>query len=490
MHAPAYKISPLSLRKAVSLSALAASALLLANCASVPASHTLKPLEAGDLAATQTLASQDGQWPSQDWWKGFNDPQLNGLIDEAFAGSPDLKAAQARLDKALATQLQVKSALEPDASINASTVQTKQSYNMGFPPAFKDFVPQGYQNLSRLTLDANYSIDLWGKSRAALKGAIGNAHATEIEGTVVRQNLAVAVANAYVELNHLYETRDDLAELKRGADIKMDLYQARADHNLEPKDTLLLAKDDQQQLDRRIAATDGAIRLQNNLLAALVGAGPDRGLSITRPALAPVEVNSLPGNAPVDLIGRRPDVVAARLRVEAQGHGIKYAKADFYPNLSISAFWGVQGLSKGGFQNFFADGSDIGSIGPAISLPLFHQKRLTAEYRSYEADYNAAVATYDQTLTTALHEVADAAGRTQATTAEVAAAEARKDTAEQGYELYKARFAKGLSTKIDVITAHARVVSAENELGDLKAQAYQDRIKFIAALGGGYQSQN
>ncbi|WP_031238432.1 efflux transporter outer membrane subunit [Asticcacaulis sp. AC466] len=485
MHSPASHKAPLPLRKAVSLSALVAAAAVLTACASVPASHTITPHS--DLAATQSLPSESGQWPAREWWKGFNDAQLSALIDEAFAGSPDLLAAQARLDKALATQAQVKSALDPDLTLNGSVAATEQSLNMGFPQQFKSVLPQGVLPLGRITLDANYNIDLWGKSRAALKGAIGQAKASEVEREVVRQNLAVAVANAYVELNRLYETRDELAELKRGAAAKLDLYQARADHNLEPKDTVLSARDDQQQLDRRLATIDGAIQLQDNLIAALVGAGPDRGLSISRPQLAPSEITTLPGNVPADLIGRRPDVVAARLRVEAAGQGIKYAKADYYPNLNLSLSWGREAL---GLQYFGQSASNFGSFGPAISLPLFHQKRLNASYRSYEADYNSAVATYDQTLTTALHEVADAAGRTKATTAELAAAQGRHDTALQGYELSKARFGKGLATKIDVISAHARVVSAENEITDLKAQAYRDRITFIAALGGGYQSQN
>ncbi len=483
MHSPAYK---LKLSKAISWLALAPALLVLANCAAVPASKTLTPLKSGDLAATQTLADGQGQWPAEDWWKGFNDPQLNTLMDEAFANAPNLKAAQARLDKAEATLSQVKAGTQADANLNASVMATEQSLNMGFPPQFKDFLPQGVLPLGRLTLDINYDLDLWGKSRDAIKGAIGQAKATQVEGVVVRQNLAVAIANAYVELNRLYQTEDELAELEKGSDIKLQLYQARADHSLDPKDVLLSAHDDAQQVAQRQAAVQGSIIIQKNLIAALVGAGPDRGASLTRPALAPVDINKLPTNVPVDLLGRRPDVVAARLRVEAQGQGIKYAKADFYPNISLTGSWGREAL---GLQYLGSPDSNFGSVGPAISLPLFHQSRLNAEYLGYEADYNAAVAAYDQTLTTALHETADAAASSQSTTAQIAAVAGRRDAAQQTYELTKARWGKGLSTKIDVITAHSRVVSYDSLLTDLQAQAYFDRIKFIAALGGGFKSE-
>ncbi len=481
MHSPATRYA-----RAASLTALSFAALALANCAAVPKSNTLTPLAASDLASTQSLqGSAQGQWPARDWWKGFNDPQLNALVEEALKSSPDLLAAQARIDKAQSMADQVHAATQADLKFNGSLTESKQSLNMGFPQAFKTLLPGGYLPNARFTLDANYDLDLWGKSRAAFKGAVGNKKAAELDGEVVRQNIAVAVTNAYVELNRLYETQDELAELAKGSDIKIDLYKARAEHNLDPQDVLLSAHDEEQQIAQRQAAVAGAIKIQTNLIAALVGAGPDRGLNLTRPAMAPTGVDALPANVPVDLLGRRPDVLAARLRVEAQAQGIKYAKADFYPNVNLNAYWGIQSI---GLQYLGDPKSQIASIGPAISLPLFHQGRLNAEYHSYEADYNAAVAAYDQTLTTALHESADAATRSQSTAAEIAAVTDRRDGAQKTYDLTKARYGRGLATKIDLLTAHARVVTYDSQLTDLVAQAYQDRVKFIAALGGGFQS--
>ena len=485
MHAHRYPF-PRPASRAVRFLSFAAITALVAGCASVPPSTTVAPLAATDLASTQTLASQNGAWPATSWWQGFNDPQLNGLMDEALAHSPSLLAAKARLDKAQALEDQVHAALKPTLTLNGSVVETKQSLNMGFPPAFKDFLPGGYLPEGRFTVDANYDIDLWGKSRAAIKGAGSQARAAELDTVVVRQNIATAVVNAYVELNRLYETRDELALLKQGSDIKLDLYQSRADHKLDAKDVLLAAQDDQAQIAQRIAATDGAIRMQANAIAALVGAGPDRGLTIARPQLAPVDVNTLPDNVPLDLIGRRADIAAARLRVEAQGQNIKYTRADFYPNLKLNAYWGIQSL---GLQYLGSPDSQIGSIGPAISLPIFNGGRLRAAYRGAEADYNDAVATYDDTLTKALQQVADAASATQSTAGELTAAQGRRDSAETAYELTKARFAKGLTTKMDVLTAHAKVVAIDSSLTDLRAQAYRDRVTFIAALGGGFQYQ-
>jgi NodT family efflux transporter outer membrane factor (OMF) lipoprotein len=483
-------------RNSASAAVLLATALL-AGCASVPPSTTDTPVKPASLATAETFKGQGGVWPAQEWWKGFNDPQLNALMDEAFKGSPDLKAAQARVKKAQAFYDQVKAVTLPDATLNLDSHEMKQSLNMGTPdsvPGFPGFspkviLPQGYQNLTRLSVDADYDIDVWGKAHAALRGAIGQSQAARLEAEVARQSLAQQIANAYVELDRLYTEREDLGEIKQGADIRVQLVQARIDHNLDTLDTLVRAQDDQAQAAQRLSALDGAIRVQGDLIAALMGEGPDRALQLTRPHLAPEGIDALPDDLNLNLLGRRPDVIAARLHIEAASDQIKYTAADFYPDIKLNAYLGVEALSKGGFDQLFRDGSDIGSIGPAISLPLFKGGRLRAAYRSSEADYDQAVATYDQTLTKAFQDVADAAAKSQSTADQLKASDIRVHSAQVTYDLSKARFGKGLGTKIDVLQAHAALIAAQLDQSNLKAQAYTDRIHFIAALGGGFQSQ-
>ncbi len=484
------EIAGVSIKKISSL-ALMVAAFGLASCAAVPASTTDTPIKAESLASAQTLAGQAGAWPSNTWWQGFNDPQLNTLMDEAFKGSPDLKAANARIKKAQSFFDQVHAVLSPTLTLNGSVAETKSSLNMGFPDAFKSFLPKGYWYADRLTVDANYDIDLWGKSHAALRGAIGQEKAAELEAEVARQALAQQIARAYVELDRLYAEQDDLNEIKKGADLRTQLIQARFDHNLDTMDTLLRAQDDQGTVAQRLAAITGAIRVQGNLISALAGEGPDRGLSISRPQLAPAGIDALPDDIQLNMLGRRPDVQAARLHVEAASDQIKYTRADFYPNVKLNAYFGLQALGKDGLglDALTQKGSDIGSIGPAISLPLFNGGSLRAAYRSSEADYDQMVATYDQTLVKALQDVADAAAGSQSTQAQMTAVQARVATAQKSYDMAKARFDKNVGNKVDVIQAHSSLISAQLDATNLKAQAYNDRIRFIAALGGGFQPQ-
>src|SRR5579871_3127369 len=115
-----------------------------------------------------------------------------------------------------------------------------------------------------------------------------------------------------------------------------------------------------------------------------MGAGPDRGLAIERPTLPTDKDFGLPARLPAELLGRRPDVVAARYRVEAAAQGIKQEKAAFYPNVDLKALVGFQSL---GLSNLFLSDSTVAAVGPAISLPIFDGGRLRAQYRGAEADY-------------------------------------------------------------------------------------------------------
>src|SRR6185436_15902211 len=129
--------------------------------------------------------------------------------------------------------------------------------------------------------------------------------------------------------------------------------------------------------EAQLAAVDEAIGLTRNSLAALLGQGPDRGLAIARPEPGSIRAFGLPANLQADLIGRRPDLVAARLTAEAAGKRIKAAKADFYPNVNLTGLIGVQAL---GLDMLTKSGSTMGGIGPAITLPIFDSGRLQGNY--------------------------------------------------------------------------------------------------------------
>jgi NodT family efflux transporter outer membrane factor (OMF) lipoprotein len=198
-----------------------------------------------------------------------------------------------------------------------------------------------------------------------------------------------------------------------------------------------------------------------------------------------VRAFGLPANLQADLIGRRPDVVAARLTAEAARKRIKAAKADFYPNVNLTAFLGAQSL---GLNMLTKSGSGFGSVGPAITLPIFDSGRLQGAYRGARAEYDAAVATYDQTLTHALQEVADSAVSARALDERLGKSREALAASGAAYGLARQRYARGLGSYLDVLTAEDALISNRRTVADLESRAFTLDVALVRALGGGFHA--
>jgi len=233
-----------------------------------------------------------------------------------------------------------------------------------------------------------------------------------------------------------------------------------------------------------LAALDEQIAVVRDQLAALAGAGPDRGLDLKRPAAAPKSGFGLPANLAADLLGRRPDLQAARLRAEAAAKRIDVARAGFYPNINLAAFIGAQSL---GLSNLVSSGSDIGQAGLAFSLPIFEGGRLQGAYRGARAEYDAAVAAYDGALVQSLREVADAAAGQRALTQRLAAARESLTAGESAYRVARLRYEGGLTSYLTLLTAEDAVIAQRRTVAQLEARALSLDASLVRALGGGFR---
>jgi NodT family efflux transporter outer membrane factor (OMF) lipoprotein len=214
-----------------------------------------------------------------------------------------------------------------------------------------------------------------------------------------------------------------------------------------------------------------------------MGAGPDRGLALARPTIRLDQAPGLPSQLPAALLGRRPDLAAARLRAEAAAKRIDQAEAAFYPDVNLVAFVGVQSLGVGMLAK---SGSGIGSIGPAVSLPIFDGGRLRAQLRGADAGYAQAVADYERTLVQALQEVADAAVSQQAIGAQLAKTGESVEAAREAWRIQNERYEGGLSTYLEVLTAEDTLLSNLRSQSDLQSRSFSLDVALVRALGGGY----
>ena len=141
----------------------AAAVFGLGACAGVPDLGTAPGVEpASAFESSASFTAPAAEWPAQEWWKVYNDPQLSALIEEALQGTPTLAQAQARVRKAASTAAESKSALWPHLEIDAKTGEIKQSLNQGFPPEFSQYLPRGYNSEGYLALRLDYEFDFWG----------------------------------------------------------------------------------------------------------------------------------------------------------------------------------------------------------------------------------------------------------------------------------------------------------------------------------------
>jgi NodT family efflux transporter outer membrane factor (OMF) lipoprotein len=461
----------------------AAVAVLIAGCASMGGlDPAATPRATETLAASRALADapvSPAQWPATDWWRAFGDPQLDALVDEALATSPTLAVASARTRKALAFAAARKAPLSPQVNGTAASTRERFSANGLAPPPLGGSV----RTENELQATLAWEIDFWGRNRAAYDAAVGAARAAEIDAQAARLALSTTVAQAYVQLERTYLLRDvaqaTLREREQIAALTRDRNDAGLDSRLEVKQADAALPTTREQL----AQLDERAGLLRNQIAALLGAGPDRGLAIERPAAIVRSRTGLPSTLPAELVGRRPDIVAQRWRIEAAGRDIASAKAAFYPNVNLVAFVGLQSLGGG---SLLTAASRMAGIGPAISLPIFDAGRLRANLAGRDADYDVAVEQYNQALADALRDVVDQLVSLRSVDEQRRQQRDATATAQEAYDLAVVRFREGLGNYLQVLSAEQPLLAQRSLDADLTARELEIDINLIRALGGGY----
>jgi len=459
------------------------STVALTACAALPKEEKNVRSHLSDInayATAQSFAAPVGAWPADSWWKSYHDAQLDTLIDEALAGSPTLAAADARLRRARAFSDAAASADRLQVNANASATEQKQSYNYMSPPAF---TPRGWNDYGRATLDFSLDLDLWGKNRKALAAAISEAEATKADAAQARLTLATAIASAYAELAREYAALDTALSARDVRIKTADLFRGRFDNGLETLGSVRQVESRRASAEADVLGIEEQLSLQKNRIAALIGAGPDRGLALTRPTIDLTRDFALPENLAANLLGRRPDLVAARLRAEAAASRVGQARAAFYPNINLTAFIGVQSLT---LDMLTKDGSSIGSVGPAVSLPIFNGGRLRSQLRSADAEYLEAVANYDRTLIAALQEVADVSTSERALGAQLTRTNESVEAAREAWRVQGNRYEGGLATYLEVLSAEDYLLSVLRTQTDMQSRSLSLGIALTRVLGGGY----
>jgi multidrug efflux system outer membrane protein len=456
-------------------------ALLLAGCAGLPP-RTPPPQLAARAALSDAPGSLPaGDWPEASWWQRYQDPTLTALIERAQQQAPSMNQAAARFEAAQ-QQLRLASALrglQVDAS--ASAQRNRLSDNGMFPTQLLGF---NWYNQADLGVRARYGIDWWGRQRALVAAAASEARAAAAERSAAALTLAAAVADAYFGWQADHARLALARERQRIGAQLTHIVAVRARAGLESDDAVQRATALRAGTDELVATLEGSAELRRVVLAALVGCAPAE-LPALEPRPLPSTAATLPADLGIDLIGRRADITASRWRVEAALQGVKAARAEFLPDISLSA---LAALSSIDYGKLFEAGSRAPSIGAAVHLPLFDAGALRAQHAARQAALRAAVADYDATLLGAARDVNQQLVLRQqienrlSSRAEQAGAVARvAATAER-------RAQQGLTDQRPQLEAAQSLLDQRAAEVELRAAALAADVALIQALGGGYAS--
>ncbi|MEQ4617270.1 MAG: efflux transporter outer membrane subunit [Corticimicrobacter sp.] len=453
------------------------SAAVLAGCApmrdGVPEVQPIAPQAVGLHAAATAM-----EWPAARWWQRYGDAQLDRLVEAALAGSPDMVAAEARLRQAQAAVGRAGAALLPTVDANGTLTRQHYSEHYVYPEPLGGSVGSD----ARLALDARYELDLWGKYRSGLDAARSSAEAAQANVQWARNVLVLAVVQGYADLQNAWAQQHVLAQSLARADDVLSLTQARYEAGLDTQVEVRQAEAQRAEVRVQASQVENDIARFRHQLAALQGAGPDTALSL-EPATLQMPAQARPAEVPLALLGRRPDIVAARWQAEAAGAEVQTAKAAFYPNVSLAAFVGLLTLNT---ATLFDQGSRMAGVTPAISLPLFEGGRLNADLDARRAQRDEAVAGYNQAVLGGVREVADALDSLRLVADEARHQRDARLALDAAYTLARDRYAAGLGDYLTVLSAQAGVLEQTRRDTALAARAWKLDAGLMTALGGGY----
>ena len=466
----------------LSLSVLALS-LALAGCASIP--PDTQPLPQQDLATIQLAAdihlASEG-WPAAQWWRQFQDSQLDQLIEHALSSSPNLDVANARIGSALSAFDARHADRGPRVDLGANANRQRYSGN-GLMPA-----PIGgnYYNEVTVGVQAHYDLDWWGKHKAQIAASLGEVNARRAEYAMAEQMLAAEIARHYFSMQNGWARMDNLHALVKLQQQLVTDKEKRIANGLGISDDHLSAQTRLSLLQQQIALLETQIITEREALRALLGADSS-ALASLQPKEAQALPHALPGKLGMELLARRPDLQAARWRVQAAMSTIEAAQAAFYPDIDLGASFGLDAIKLG---KLLQSGSRTLFIGPALSLPLFDSGRLQAQLAGARSERNELIADYNQNVFNVVRDVAQAGAKVQGVENQLRLQEENLRASEAQLRNANARLKQGLADRATQINAEM-TVRGQVDLGmQLQNQRQNAEINLNMALGGGYRGSS
>ncbi|MFZ6658336.1 efflux transporter outer membrane subunit [Undibacterium sp. TJN19] len=463
------------------LSTLTAS-LVLAGCASVGPDYQRPALETPAsfaIATKNKVAAVD----YINWWKSFQDPVLNSLLDEAAANNQDLVLAAGRIEEARALAIGANSNRYPTVDGTLSGARSRTSENAGklgtgVNPISKDF---------QVGLTASYEIDFWGKLARADEAARARLLSQEANRGLVQSTLYANIAQGYFSLraNDAQLALADSTLKTRQENLR--LQQKRQNAGASSDLDLHVADSETAAAEISYAQAKQALSNSESALAVLLGRS---ATAITNPVIARgnaidglYQQLSMPSDLPSDLLNRRPDILAVEQNLVAANADIGQAKAQYFPSVKLTT---TAGYESRVFQDLLNPASLLWNLGANLAQPIFRAGAIGAVVSGAEARKTQALAQYVQAVQGAFRDVHDALNNTEANEQVNASSERRVVALKDSLRLADLRYKNGYSSYLEVLNAQRDLFQAQSSLIDTKRAHLSAIVSIYKAVGGGW----
>jgi len=472
---------------------------LLAGCAVGPDYQPPRPQTPGSFHAlsSQETSKPLAAAPNPLWWRSFNDPQLNSLIDRAISGNLSLQQAVLRIAGAREQLAQARGGLFP--ALNGSAKVTRQQLGLKgllksngvYDRVDNDIAGQldGLNHSVTLyqgSFDASWELDIWGKVRRQMEAADAQQQAAVAQRDDVLISVEAEVARAYLQLRGAQAVLATLQTQINVAQETWELTQSQQQNGLAPATNVENARAQLASLNAQLPQYEAQARQAMNGLAVLLGKTPG---ALDNELMTVKALPALPGLVPVGipatLARRRPDIRQAEATLHAQTANIGVSVASLFPDLSLTGQLGVRNTDASYLDDW---SSHFFSMGPSLSIPIFQGGRLVSSVKLARAQQASAALDYRQTVLTALQDVENALVSYRADQQQVTALDETTGALQRTFDLASDSYKQGLTTFLDVLDAQRQLAQAKAQSVQARTQSALDLVALYKALGGGWEN--
>jgi multidrug efflux system outer membrane protein len=450
---------------------------LIAGCMVGPDYHrpiVQTPTAYRDLGENAQVQPQTASYADLPWWQVFQDPQLQDLIRTALKQNYDLQLATERINGARAQVTITRSSLFPQVQGNGNFAGGKEN------------TFQTNYNFLTLTADAAFQLDLFGKLRRATEASRAQLLATEDARQAVILTLVSDVASDYFTLLQLDLQLQITHETVKTQEDSVKLTKLRVDHGVATKLDVLQAQQVLDSANATIPDLERLIAQEENAISILLGNYPQavlRGRPLVEQPLPP----EVPPGLPSTLIERRPDIREAEQTLVAANAEIGVAKAEFFPQISLTGSGGGAFGRSSAFSGLMSSQLAIWSYGAQVSQPIFTGGALSGNLRLAKSQHQQALISYQQAIQRAFGDVSDALiGYQKFHQVRVRQEDTVADL-QESVRLSNMRYKGGTTTYLEVLDGQRSLFSAELTLAQARGTEYQSLVQLYRALGGGWQ---